>query len=190
LDEEMLNQLREEVRVQTPPNGTHGFEHVERVYETCLHIGHVEDANLEVLLPAALLHDFAREEENHAQAGAEKAGQILRRYGEPEGRVEAVTSAISSHSFSGKKPPETLEAKILSDADKLDALGAIGIYRTAEYSGEHPRPLHDFVAHFYDKLLQLEGLLFTDEARRIANGRTQYMMAYLEQLKRELKQER
>lgn len=189
MDEELLAGLREEVRTQTPPFGTHGFEHVDRVFDTCLHIGLAERADLDVLLPAALLHDIAREEEGHAQAGAEKAKPILRRYGQPEETIEKIAAAISSHSFSGKRPPETLEAKILSDADKLDALGAVGVYRTAEYSGEHERPIEDFVAHFHEKLLKLESLLFTDEAKRMARGRTQYMKDFLAQLEKELRQD-
>jgi uncharacterized protein len=188
LDAKQLSELREEVRRSTPQFGTHGFEHVERVYDTCQHIGKREKANLDVLLPAALLHDISREEENHAQAGAEKAKPILRRYGLTEDTIEEIASVIASHSFSGKKPPKTLEAKILSDADKLDALGAIGIYRTAVYSGEHARPVDDFIAHFHEKLLKLEGLLFTDEAKRMARNRTQYMADFVERLNGELKQ--
>jgi uncharacterized protein len=188
LNEKQLHELREEVRRSTPQFGTHGFEHVERVYDTCLHVGKMEKADFDILLPAALLHDIAREEESHAQAGAEKSKPILRRYGQPEDNIEKIADAISTHSFSGKKPPKTLEAKILSDADKLDALGAIGIYRTAVYSGEHARPVDDFVAHFHDKLLKLEGLLFTDEAKRMARNRTQYMVDFVERLHGELKQ--
>ncbi len=190
MDEGKLSRLRDEIRSHTPPNGTHGFEHVERVYDTCQHIGRIEKADLNVLLPAALLHDIARDEKSHAQAGADKAKQVLQRYDEPEDKIEEITHAIASHSFSGKKPPKTLEAKILSDADKLDALGAIGVYRTAEYSGEHIRPIGDFVAHFYEKLLQLEGLLLTEEAKRMASGRTQFMKDFLVQLEKELRQER
>ncbi len=188
MNEKTLTALRQEVRSRTPQFGTHGFEHVERVYATCKHIGIVEKADLDILLPAALLHDIARAEENHAEAGAEKAKQILHRYGQPGETIEKITSAIVTHSFSGKKPPKTLEAKILSDADKLDALGAIGIYRTAVYSGEHVRPIEDFVTHFNEKLLKLEGLLFTGEAKRMAEERTQYMIAFLAQLEKELKQ--
>ncbi|HIH88794.1 TPA: HD domain-containing protein [Candidatus Bathyarchaeota archaeon] len=187
MNEKTLAALRQEVRSLMPPHGTHGFEHVERVYVTCQHIGIVEKADLDILLPAALLHDIAREEENHAQTGAEKAKPILYRYGQPEETIEKITAAIATHSFSGKKPPKTLEAKILSDADKLDALGAIGIYRTAVYSGEYTRPIEDFVAHFHEKLLKLEGLLFTDEAKRMAGERTRYMVDFLTQLEKELK---
>ena len=189
MDEKQLAELRDEIRDLTPKYGTHGFEHVERVYNVSLHIGVVENADLKILLPAALLHDIARDEENHAQTGAEKAKPLLRRYGQSEENIEKIAWAISTHSFSGKKPPKTLEAKILSDADKLDALGAIGIYRTAVFSGEHARPVEDFVAHFHEKLLKLEGLLFTEEAKRMAGERTCYMLDFLAHLEKELRQE-
>lgn len=189
MNEKMLTDLREEARGLAPHYGTHGFEHVDRVYKTCLHIGLVEKADLRILLPAALLHDVARDEENHAQIGAEKAKPILRRYGQSEEIIEKIVMAISTHSFSGNKPPKTIEAKILSDADKLDALGAIGIYRTAVYSGERARPVDDFIAHFHEKLLKLEGLLFTDEAKRMAGERTRYMSDFLAHLDKELRQE-
>jgi uncharacterized protein len=189
LNEKQLAELRDEIRALTPKYGTHGFEHVERVYKGCLHIGIVEEADLGVLLPAAMLHDITRNDENHAQTGAEKAKFILRRYGQSEENIEKIAWAISTHSFSGKKPPKTLEAKILSDADKLDALGAIGIYRTAVFSGEHARPVEDFIAHFNEKLLKLEGLLFTDEAKRMAEERTRYMLDFLVHLEKELRQE-
>jgi uncharacterized protein len=189
LDDEILAKMMEEIRQSMSPYGTHGFEHVERVYNTCLQLGRVEKADMKILLPAALLHDFARGEENHAKASAEKARLLLRIYGYSQFEIEKITNAISTHSFSGNKFPETLEGKILSDADKLDALGALGVYRTAVYSGEHSRPVNDFIAHFYNKLFKLERLLFTTEAKRMAEERTKYMGAFVNRLKKELKQE-
>jgi uncharacterized protein len=189
MKQELLDNLRKEARALTPQYGTHGFDHIERVYNACRHIGIIEKANFDILLPAALLHDIAREEQRHAQKGAEKVKPILRRYSQSEEDIEAIAAAISSHSFSGKKPPKTIEAKILSDADKLDALGAMGIYRTALYSGEHARAIEDFIAHFYNKLLKLEKLLFTNEAKRMAAGRTKYMNDFLIQLEKELNQD-
>jgi uncharacterized protein len=189
MGEDTLVRMRDEVRRSTPPYGTHGYEHVDRVYNTCLHIGKIEGADMKILLPAALLHDVAREEQNHAEAGAEKAKSILKRYGYTSDEIEKIANAISTHSFSGKKLPVTLEGKILSDADKLDALGALGVYRTAVYSGEHARPIEDFIAHFHDKLLRLEGLMFTAEARRMAKDRTEYLSEFVNRLGRELKQE-
>ena len=189
MGEENLADMMEEIRKSMSPYGTHGYEHVERVYYTCLHIGRVEKANMKILLPAALLHDFARNEENHAKASAEKARLLLRIYGYSPFEIEKITNAISTHSFSGNKFPEILEGKILSDADKLDALGALGVYRTAVYSGEHARPVNDFIAHFHNKLFKLEGLLFTAEAKRMAKKRTKYMGEFVNRLEKELKQE-
>ena len=186
---DILASMREEIQHSTPPFGTHGYEHIYRVYNTCQHIGEIEGANMRVLLSAALLHDVAREEQNHAEAGAEKAKHILRRYSYTPDEIEKIANAISTHSFSGKKPPKTLEGKILSDADKLDALGTLGVYRTAVYSGEHARPIEDFVAHFHEKLLKLEGLMFTTEAQRMARDRTEYIIEFVNRLGRELKQE-
>ena len=184
--EELLRRLREEVRRTLPEAGTHGYEHTERVYRTALHIGRRVGADLDILLPAALLHDIGRGEDNHAEAGARKAREILERLGVDPNRIEAIVEAIETHSFSGGRKPRTLEAKVLSDADKLDAMGAIGIYRAATYSGEHQRPLEGFVQHFHEKLLRLRELLYTEEAKRMAEERHRFMLRYLEQLRREL----
>jgi uncharacterized protein len=187
--EETLAKMREEIRNSISLSGTHGYEHIDRVYNMCLRIGKIEGADMRILLPAALLHDVAREEKNHAEVGAEKAKPILQRYGYLPDEIEKITNAISTHSFSGKKPPETLEGRILSDSDKLDALGALGVYRTAIYSSENARPIDEFVAHFHEKLLRLEGLVFTAEAKRIARDRTEYLGEFVIRLGQELKQE-
>jgi len=181
-----LEEMTIEIKQLLPAYGTHGFEHTIRVYKTCIHIGKIEQADQSILLPAALLHDFAREEHNHAEAGAEKAKSILRRYNYTENQIEKISQVISTHSFSAKKTPKTLDAKILSDADKLDALGAIGIYRTATYSGEHVRSIEEFIIHFHEKLLKIIDLLYTDEAKKMAVKRTKYMKKYLTQLAEEL----
>jgi uncharacterized protein len=181
-----LEEMTIEIKQLLPAYGTHGFEHTMRVYKTCIHIGKIEQADQSILIPAALLHDFSREEHNHAEAGAEKAKSILRRYNYSENQIEKISQVISTHSFSAKKTPKTLDAKILSDADKLDALGAIGIYRTATYSGEHERSIEEFIRHFHEKLLKLIDLLFTDEAKKMAVKRTKYMKKYLTQLEEEL----
>ena len=184
--EELLRRLREEVRRTLPEAGTHGYEHTERVYRMALHIGGRVGADLDILLPAALLHDIGRGEDNHAEAGARKAREILEMLGVDPNRIEAIVEAIETHSFSEGREPRTLEAKVLSDADKLDAMGAIGIYRAATYSGEHQRPLEGFVQHFHEKLLRLRELLYTEEAKRMAEERHRFMLRYLEQLRREL----
>ncbi len=186
MKEEIPEGLVEEVKDAFPPFGTHGYEHTERVLRICEHIGRKEGADLSILLPAALLHDIARGEHDHAEVGAQRCRSILSRYGYDVKTIEAISEAVSAHSFSGRKPPKSLEAKILSDADKLDALGAIGVYRTAVYSGEYGRPIDDFVRHFDEKLLKLETLLFTEEAKRMAAERTDYMKGFIEKLGKEI----
>ena len=106
-----------------------------------------------------------------------------------DSQIERICNAIATHSFSGGKEPQSHEAKILSDVDKLDAMGALGIYRAAMYSGEHLRSYEDFVDHFHEKLLNLRDLMFTEEARKIAEDRMSYMQGYLLQLDKELNDE-
>lgn len=182
-----LSELEKEARRLLPEFGTHGFEHTQRVYAMCQRLGKIEKANLKTLLPAALLHDITREEENHADAAAKACGLVLERFGYSKAEIDEVAEIICTHSFSGGKKPTTLEGKILSDADKLDALGALGIYRAALYGGEHGRPIEEFVDHFHSKLLMLKGYLFTKAARRTAEARDEYMRVFLVELDDELK---
>jgi uncharacterized protein len=119
--------------------------------------------------------------------GAKKAEEILTKYDIEVSEIEYISEIISSHSFSGKDSPRNLEGMILSDADKLDALGALGIYRTAMYSGEHHRSLEDFIEHFHTKLLKLKRNFHTLEAKQMAENRTNYMANFLENLFEEIK---
>jgi len=189
MDPHLLEIIRKIAQRHQQPHGTHGFEHTQRVYDLCKKLGEQAGADLSILLPAALLHDIGRGEEDHASAGARKARNILAEIGFDEGKTDAVTWAIESHSFSAWRTPASLEAKILSDADKLDAMGALGVYRAGMYSGEHVRPIDEFIGHFHEKLLTLKDLLFTEEAKRLAESRHQYMLDYLRQLERELRAE-
>jgi len=175
--------------------GTHGFSHTERVFNLCLHIGKDEGADLEVLALAALLHDVARplesagKVEDHAAEGARIARHFLRSIGYPEVKAEAVAHAIEAHRFSRGPEPRTLEAKILSDADKLDAMGAIGIARVFMYSGEHGRSIEDSLAHFEEKILKLKDLMYTETARRLAEERHRFTEEFIERIRREIEGE-
>lgn len=189
MNDEVLDAVRVEARGVLPSFGTHGIEHTERVSRACRRIGEGVGADLSVLIPAAWLHDIGRGADDHALESAEVARRILESMGCGRERVEAVVETISTHSFTGGRAPASLEAKVLSDADKLDALGALGIYRAAMYSAEHGRPLGEFISHFHEKLLKLRGRLFTDEARRLAESRHRFMLEFLAQLDRELKLE-
>ncbi|MBN2335364.1 HD domain-containing protein [Candidatus Bathyarchaeota archaeon] len=170
-------------------NGCHGYEHTERVIRLCTALGEKLGADMDVLIPAAILHDVGRGGEDHAARGAKKAIEILREAGLDEARIDAIAEAIRVHSFSGSLGATSLEAQILSDADKLDAMGAVGVYRGAQYSGEHGRPLERFVGHFHEKLLKLRELLYTEEARRMAERRHEFMLRYLEEFMNELEAE-
>ena len=172
------------------PSGSHGMDHTERVFSLCRFIGDKEDADMRILLPAALLHDIARplERENglsHETEGARIAGEYLTSIGYDPALIQPVTSAIRAHRFQSDVLPESLEAKILSDADKLDALGAMGIARTFLRAGEHGGGIDDAVSHFHDKLLKLKDRMYTKTGREIAEDRHTVLLAFLTELKKE-----
>lgn len=173
--------------------GTHGFSHTERVLALCMHIGEKEGADLEVLALAALLHDIARPLESkgkiddHAKEGAKIAKHFLEGLG--YGKVEQVTHAIEAHRFSRPPEPRTLEAKILSDADKLDAIGAIGIARVFMYSGEHGRSIEYSLKHFEEKIMKLKDLMYTKTAKEMALERHKYVEEFIERIRKEIEGE-
>ncbi|AMQ18096.1 HD domain-containing protein [Thermococcus peptonophilus] len=192
---ELIEIVREFAKSFFDREGTHGFSHVERVFNLCIHIGKEEGADLEVLALAALLHDIARpledsgKVEDHALEGARIARRYLRSLGYPEDKVEAVAHAIEAHRFSRGPKPATLEAKILSDADKLDAIGAVGIARVFMYSGEHGRDIDASIKHFEEKILKLKDLMYTETARKMAEGRHRFTEEFIERLRREIEGE-
>jgi len=130
----------------------HKLDHIYRVYDLCILIGeHEENVDFEILLPAALLHDIARTEESmdksgmidHAILGGEVASSILLELGyEPE-RVLRIKNCIQSHRYRSAKVPDSIEAKILFDADKLDILGAVGISRAFMIAGQYGQSLFE-----------------------------------------------
>ena len=123
----------EEARSHYPAShAAHGFDHVLRVLALAERIAEAEGADMEIVRAAVLLHDVGRAEQRrtgicHARIGAARAREILS--GHPPERVEVVAEAIAAHRFRGDKMPRTLEAQVLYDADKLDAIGAIGVAR-------------------------------------------------------------
>jgi len=165
--------------------GCHGFEHTERVIDACIFLGKLLGANMDILIPAAILHDVGRGNENHAQHSANMSRKILNELNYP--KVDEIIHAIEAHSFSSGKEAKTLESKILSDADKLDAMGAVGIYRAAQYGFEYKREMKEYLNHFHEKLLKLKDLFYTEEARELAEKRHDFMIKYLVQVDRELK---
>ncbi len=192
---ELIKRTHEFARSFFERNGTHGFDHVERVFNLCLHIGREEGADLEVLALAALLHDVARPLESagkvrdHAVEGARIARRFLKGLDYPEEKIERVVHAIEAHRFSRGPEPRTLEAKILSDADKLDAIGAIGIARVFMYSGEHGRDIAASLRHFEEKILKLKDLMYTETAKRIAEERHRFTKEFIRRILLEIEGE-
>ena len=141
---ELLAELRRiSARHCLEEGGPHGPDHTERVVQNALAIGHELEARLDILAPAALLHDIGRSAESrskggicHAEIGAKLAGPLLRGLDFSEEDAEAVCHCIRSHRFRGGSRPESLEAQILFDADKLDSIGAVGIGRAFLFAGQ------------------------------------------------------
>ena len=184
---------------------SHDWLHVKRVYRLAERIAGEEGADLEVVRRAVLLHDIGRQKEDngeindHAEWGARKAEEILEERGFEE--IEKVVHCIESHRYSTGPEPEILEAKILSDADNLDALGASGIARTFAYAGERGGKLADpelpieeddsdqgetALNHVQKKILNLRQRMYTDTGKHIADQRHGFVERYVERLKDEI----
>ena len=169
-------------------SGGHDTAHSLRVYKNAMQIADKEPGcDLLVVKLAAILHD-ADDHKLCNNVNNENTRAFLAQKGVSEGLIEEIVRTVNSVSFSknrGKKP-ETLEGKIVQDADRLDAMGAIGIARTFAYGGEHGRSIEESVQHFYDKLLLLKDELNTETAKEIASKRHVFLEAYIAELKEEI----
>ena len=174
-------------RARQESSGCHGYDHTERVIGLCNVIGINYNADMAVLIPAAILHDIGRPNDSHASHSTVQAREILMDKKWDLAIIEGIVHAIEVHSFSAGGEALTMEARILSDADKLDAMGAVGAYRAAQYGVEHGRPIEDFIGHFHEKLLNLKDMLYTEMAKEMAAKRHDFMLSYLEQISWELK---
>ena len=184
----------------------HDFDHILRVLALAERIGAAEGADLDVLRAAALLHDVGRDETeaaglDHAEFAAVRAREVLA--DQPVEKVEAVVDAIIAHRFRTGPPPKSWEGRVLFDADKLDAIGAIGVARALAYSGRAGKRLwapvaddylarrqkgtiesneHTAVHEFVVKLSRLKDRMFTSEGRHIARERHAAMAEFYERL--------
>ena len=189
---------------------SHGWDHVHRVILLSLRIARAERADRFIVETAAVLHDIARSLEDssggklcHAAKGAEIAEKFLGKLGlDPERRARIV-HCIESHRYRNAIKPETIEAKVVFDADKLDSIGAIGIGRAFLFSGEVGARLHNpdidvRSTHAYSeedtafreyavKLQYIKRGMLTGEGRRIASGRHEFMKRFFAQLQAEAK---
>lgn len=200
--------FRQFVAEQPGADPGHGPVHLERVVATALKLAAEEGARADVVLPAAWLHDcvhVAKDSPDRARASslaADHALGFLAASGYPAALLPDVRHAIEAHSYSAGIPPRTPEAKVVQDADRLDALGAIGLARCIAVGAALGRPVYEpqdpfcrgrapddrgaSVDHFYTKLLKLAGTMQTPAGRREAERRTAFLRAFLAQLESEI----
>jgi uncharacterized protein len=209
LNEGVLARLREVARARCADREpAHDYLHVERVAANARRIAAAEGADVGVCVAAALLHELFNLPKDHPDSKksgdvcAEHAAVVLREQGVDDATSARVCGAIRDHAFSKGVVPEALESRVLQDADRLDAIGAIGVARCMATCADMKRPfyapLDPFcrdrepddkkwgIDHFYKKLLQIPERLHTATARAMAVERTAAMRAFLEQLEREI----
>jgi len=195
LSNEILSKVRTFAYNNSEKNDIHGFEHVERVLKLSSEIGTVLNANLLVIKIAALLHDVGRyvkkdnKVRNHAEISAEIAENFIikNNFNIAIKDVENILHCIRAHSFSNDLEPKTLEAKILSDADKLDALGAIGLYRTIGFTIKEFGGIEQVIHHLENKILKLKEMIYLDYSKQIAEKRDEIIRDFYSQIKKEIK---
>jgi uncharacterized protein len=189
-------------------DAAHDLEHVRRVVANARALARLEGADPAIVLPAAWLHDCVhvpKRSDRRAEASrlaAESAGAFLRRDGYPAALIPPIEHAIHAHSFSARVEPRTREAQVVQDADRLDALGAVGLARMLLLGGAMGLPLYDtgeplprlrtaddrryVLDHLFTKLLGLEASMQTASGRQEARRRTAFLQHFLRQLEREL----
>ena len=204
----VLDSIKNEIIKIMDNDPAHDFDHIMRVYTNAKKIVKEEKADEKLVLSAVLLHDIVSYPKSSKRSkfssidSAKKSKIILKKYGFSEKEITIVSDAIKDHSFSQNKVPETLEGKILQDADRLDALGAIGIARVFATSGSLNRPFYNIddpfctkrnpdddlwaIDHFFNKLLKLESLMNTRSGKIEAKKRTNVLQEFLKQLKDEI----
>jgi uncharacterized protein len=189
-------------------DAAHDLAHLSRVVHAAVALAQEEGAQLDVVMPAAWLHDCVHvpvtspDRPRASVLAGDAAVQLLRTLAYPDHALGQIHHAIAAHSFSARIAPTTVEARVVQDADRLDALGAIGIARCLMLGGQMKRRLYDpddpfadhrspddavsSIDHFYTKLLRLADTMQTNAGRREAQRRTAFMRHYLDQLRTEI----
>ncbi len=203
-DKEIIRSTEKYIRNLLEGEGSgHDWWHIHRVRNNALNISKVYNADLFVVEMAALLHDIADHKLHGGDEdiGPRKAAEWMDNKEVSEEVKNQVLQIMQEISFSKGKKPSSLEGKIVQDADRLDAIGAIGIARTFAFGGYKKREMYNpeippvtyatledykkntnpTLNHFYEKLLLLKEMMNTEEAKNIARKRHQFMEQYLEQ---------
>ena len=188
----------------TKNDPAHDFEHIMRVYRNAERICKNENGNKKLILSAVLLHDVIKIKNRNDSAlkSAQLSKKILKENYFLDDEITIIFNAIKEHSFSKGKLPSTIEGKILQDADRLDAIGAIGLARVFSFSGSNNRPFYDpkdpfsknrnlndnkwALDHFYEKLLFVEGKMNTKTGKLLAKKRTKILKNFLKEIKNEI----
>ena len=204
----VINSLKQEVHNLMINDSAHDFDHIMRVFKNAQKICKKENAHEKLVLSAVLLHDIVsypksdKLSKSSSIKSAEKSKKILKKFNFTKEEIQIISDAIRDHSFSRNKIPATLEGKILQDADRLDAIGAIGIARVFAVSGSEKRPFYNVkdpfcknrmpndeiwaLDHFYRKLFKLESLMNTKSGKIEAKKRTKVLKDFLNELKKEI----
>ena len=213
-------QVLQEIVEKELSYAAHDIDHILRVTKLCMFLAEDEkNVDLEVLIPAALLHDIARRQEDeditgevdHAVLGAEMAERILQQLDYNPEVITRIAHCMKAHRFRSGYLPETIEAKILFDADKLDVMGAVGIARSFMLAGKHGEKIYNEISledylnenvgpngrikdvskhtaniEFELKLKKIPEKLYTAKAKKIAESRIKYMQTYFQTLEDEI----
>ena len=207
----LISQIAQEVEAKLTGEGSgHDWWHAYRVWKMAQHIGKEEGANMLIVELAALLHDIAdwKFHDGDDTVGPRVAGEMLQKHDVSADTINHIKQIIAEGSFKGAKvktKPSTPEGEVVQDADRLDAIGAIGIARTFAYGGHKGRLMYDpsikpvmhtskeeyatdigtTINHFYEKLLFLKDLMNTKSAKAIAEERHKFMKEYLDRFHKE-----
>ncbi|HBI34237.1 MAG TPA: phosphohydrolase [Candidatus Moranbacteria bacterium] len=218
ITKELIEKIEKEAKTYfVNASGCHDWSHVDRVKKLALRIGKQEKADLQIIEIAALLHDIGRKEEMktkglfcHAEAGAKTARKLLKKYSLTTDQVENIVHCIEAHRYRNAHIPNTIEAKILYDADKLDSIGAIGVARdflfagnagsNCLYTGNEKRLAKEKKDYSYTKedsalleyeikLKHVKDKIVTKTGKKIAKQRHEYMKKFFERFWKEVKGE-
>jgi len=195
-------------KIMEKNDSAHDFEHIMRVYKNAQKIGKKENASMKLVLAAVLLHDITsipksdKKSKTSSIKSSIVAQRILQNHGYDKDEIKIISDAIRDHSFSRNIIPSTIEGKILQDADRLDAIGAIGIARAFSVGGSGKRPFYNksdpfcqrrkpddskwTLDHFYKKLLLIEKTMNTNAAKKEARHRTKIMKKFLDDFKKDI----
>ncbi|WP_430535489.1 HD domain-containing protein [Listeria rocourtiae] len=197
MDNHIIDEAKAYIKKEFTNEGTgHDWYHIERVYRMATYLQSKEGGNLTVIKFAALFHDFT---DSKLKKDTEQAQQLMeawfRNHHLSEEQIRSILSIIENVSFSHERAGTVeldLESKIVQDADRLDAIGAIGIARCFTYGGAKGRPIYSLenmesssIQHFYDKLLIIKDRIKTNTAKQIAHSRHETILAFLKSIKNE-----